>query len=273
MNDLRPARRSRAAPHVTPRTAQPTDWDAAAYHRIADMQEAWGIKVLDRLRLSGDETVLDAGCGSGRMTRHVVARVPDGRVIGVDAAPSMIAHAREQLGDDDRVELIVADLAELELGEQVDAVFSNATLHWVPDHSRLFRRLCAALRPAGRLEVQFGGEGNVAEWEAAVVAVSGDERFAPHLRDMTLPWHFAGLEETEAHLRGAGFEIERLSLDRVDEQPPDPREYMRASGLNTHLERLPEPLRADFTDAVSERLPSPLTLHYVRLNVSATRPG
>jgi trans-aconitate 2-methyltransferase len=236
------------------------------------MQERWGLGVLDRLNLEGDETVLDAGCGSGRMTRHVLARVPEGRVVGVDASPSMIEHAREELGDE-RLRLIVADLAELELDEPVDAVFSNAAFHWVPDHRALFERLFAALRPGGRMEAQFGGEGNVAEWEEAVVTLSADPRYEPHLRGLELPWNFAGLDETRAHLESAGFEVERLSLDNVDEQPPDPAEYMRASGLNTHLERLPVELRRQFTDDVAAALEKPIVLHYVRLNVSARRPG
>jgi trans-aconitate 2-methyltransferase len=208
------------------------------------------------------------------MTRHVLAAVPDGRVVGVDAAPSMIAHARDELGDDPRLELIAADLAELELSEPVDAVFSNATFHWVPDHPRLFERLFAAMRPGGRMEAQCGGEGNVAEWEQAVIAVSSEDPYEPHLRGLELPWNFAGLEETERNLERAGFEIDRLSLDPVDEQPPDPAEYMRASGLNAHLERLPdEELRGNFTDAIAGRIPKPLVLHYVRLNISARRPG
>jgi trans-aconitate 2-methyltransferase len=250
-----------------------TDWDAESYNRIAGMQERWGLGVLDRLPLEGDETVLDAGCGSGRMTRHVLARVPRGRVIGVDAAPSMIEHARSELGDDERLELIAADLAEFELGEPVDAIFSNATFHWVPDHAALFERLSAALRPGGRMEAQFGGEGNVAEWEAGVLALSADPRFEPHLRGFDLPWNFPGLDETRGHLERAGFEIERMSLDRVDEQPPDPAECMRASGLNAHLERLPEELRQEFTDELAASLEHPIVLHYVRLNVSATKPA
>ena len=253
-------------------SARTTDWDAESYHRIAGMQERWGIGVLERLALEGDETVLDAGCGSGRMTRHVLARVPRGRVIGVDAAPSMIEHARGELGDNERLELRVADLAELELDEPVDAVFSNATFHWVPDHAALFERLFAAMRPGGRMEVQFGGEGNVAEWEAAVVSLSADPRFEPHLGGFELPWNFAGLDETRAHVENAGFEIERMSLDRVDEQPPDPAEYMRASGLNAHLERLPEELRDVFTDELAASFEQPIVLHYVRLNLSAVRP-
>jgi trans-aconitate 2-methyltransferase len=250
-----------------------TDWDADAYHRVSGMQEMWGRKVLDRLRLEGNETVLDAGCGSGRMTRHILERVPRGRVIGVDASPAMIERARHELEGAGEVELIVADLLELELPEPVDAIFSNAAFHWVKDHERLFRRLHGALRPGGAIEAQFGAQGNVAEWEAAILALEGDERFAPYLRGMPQPWYFASLGDTEARLNRAGFEIARLWIETFDEQPPEPLAFMRASGLNAHLERLPEELRDEFVGALADSLPRPLTLHYVRLNVSARRPA
>jgi trans-aconitate 2-methyltransferase len=250
-----------------------TDWDAETYHRIAGMQERWGLRVLDRLELRGDETVLDAGCGSGRMTRHVLERLPTGRVIGVDASPSMIEHARQELGDDERLELRVADLAELELDEPVDVIFSNATLHWVPDHERLFTRLFVALRPGGRMEVQFGGEGNVEEFIAAIESVASEPEFSDHLSELEAPWYFAGPEETEARLRAAGFEVESIWLDHYDEKPDDPYQFMRASGLNAHLERLPGDLSERFMERLRARLPEPVVLRYVRLNVSATRPA
>ena len=134
-----------------------SDWDAATYHEVAGPQEEWGLKVLGRLDLSGDETVLDAGCGSGRMTRHLVERVPEGRVIGVDSSPSMIELARENLGD--RADLREMSLLDLDLDGEVDAIFSDATFHWVIDHERLFARLHAALRPGGVIEAQCGGAG------------------------------------------------------------------------------------------------------------------
>jgi trans-aconitate 2-methyltransferase len=258
---------------VTDERAETTDWDAESYHRIAGMQERWGLKVLDRLDLRGDEVVLDAGCGSGRMTRHVLERVPDGRVIGVDASPSMIEHARGELGDDDRLELIVGDLAELDLEEQVDVIFSNATFHWVPDHERLFARLSDVLRPGGRMEVQFGGEGNVREFTGAIETLAADPEFSEHLSDLDAPWYFAGTQETEARLRAAGFEVDSIWLDHYDEQPDDPYAFMRASGLNAHVERLPGDLSERFMSRMRELMPEPVTLHYVRLNVSAATPA
>jgi len=246
-----------------------TDWDAATYDRVAAPQEGWGVGVIDRLELSGDETVLDAGCGSGRLTRHLVGRLPDGRVIGVDAAPSMIEKAREQLGDE--VELLNANLLDLELSEQVDAVFSNAAFHWILEHDRLFDRLHALLRPGGRLEAQCGGQGNVAELENALLAMEGDERFAPYLRTVPPAWYFASVGDTEARLERTGFGSVRCWLEETPVTPPEPRDFVVASGLSVHFEHLPDELHAPFVTALLDSMPRPLTLQYVRLNISARR--
>src|SRR3954468_9437633 len=144
-------------------------WDGAAYDRLSTPMERLGREVLDRLDLRGDEAVLDAGCGSGRLTELLIERVPDGRVIGVDASASMIEAARERLGPD--ADLRVADLVGLDLGgETVDVVYSTATFHWIADHDALFASLRAALRPGGRLVAQCGGAGNIASLHAAARA-------------------------------------------------------------------------------------------------------
>lgn len=249
------------------------DWDAATYDRVADNQEEWGREVLARLELRGDETVLDAGCGSGRVTRLLLERLPRGRVIGVDSSPAMIAEARRSLEPwAGRVDLIVADLTALELERTVDAVFSNAAFHWIADHAQLFRRLHAALRPGGRLEAQCGGEGNVAEWKRAVEAAAGDERFAPYFRDMTQPWNFASVGDTRARLERAGFEVGEVWLEERRVIPPEPREYVRSVGLTFHLARLPSSRQDAFVDAVLGSMLRPLALDYVRLNISARKP-
>lgn len=249
------------------------EWDAESYHRVAANQEQWGEEVLARLELDGDETVLDAGCGSGRVTRLLVERLPRGRVIGVDASRRMIDAARRNLAEyGERVELRVASLTELDLDERVDAVFSNATFHWIPDHQALFDRLAAALRPGGALEAQCGGEGNVAEWIRAIEAAVGDERFAPYFRDMLQPWNFASVADTRTRLERAGFRLGEVWLEERTVVPPEPREYVRSVGLSSHLPRLPETLREEFVDMVLGSMLRPLTLEYVRLNISARKP-
>jgi trans-aconitate 2-methyltransferase len=226
--------------------------------------------------LTGDEVVLDAGCGSGRVTRLLLERVPDGRVIGVDGSPSMIDRAREQLaGYGERIELVVSDLLALAVATPVDAIFSNATFHWILDHEALFARLFDCLRPGGVLEAQCGGEGNVAEWQRALEAVEGDERFSAYLRGMPSAWNFASVGDTRDRLIRAGFEVSAAGvwLEPKDVAPREPREFARTSGLAKHLELLPANLHDDFVDAVLGSMARPLTLEYVRLNISARRPG
>ena len=249
------------------------DWDAATYHRVADPQFAWGQEVLERLELAGDEAVLDAGCGSGRVTRLLAERLPDGHVIGVDAAPSMIEVAREQLADlGGRVELRRLDLLELDLGGEVDAVFSNATFHWILDHERLFARLFEALKPGGVLEAQCGGQGNIGDWMRAIEAAEGDERFAAYLRGIPAVKNFASVGDTEARLERAGFEVGGVWLENKTVEPDEPRAFISTVVLAKHLQHLPADLRDDFVDAVLGSMPRPVVLEYVRLNVSARRP-
>jgi trans-aconitate 2-methyltransferase len=232
------------------------------------------MEVLDRLELVGDETVVDAGCGSGRVTAELLKRLPGGSVIAVDGSAAMLAKARENLGD--RVRYSQQDLAELELGEPVDVVFSTATFHWIPDHERLFARLRDALVPGGRLHAQCGGVGNVRKHAEAIAKVSGRAEFAPHFEAMPMLWNFATPEETERRLGAAGFTDPRAWLEDKPLRPEHPRDFIRTVTLGPLLAQLPEDepeLRDAFVDAVAAEMEEPLTLDYVRLNIEARRPA
>jgi trans-aconitate 2-methyltransferase len=250
---------------VTART-----WDATTYDRVSGVQVEWARGVLDRLPLNGDETVLDAGCGSGRVTAMLLEQLPEGHVIGVDSSEEMAEHARAALGNGTTI--LVADLTELELHERVDAVFSNAVFHWVRDHDRLFERLFAALKPGGRLVAQCGGEGNIRAFLSLVDEVSATEPFASHLRGFTRTWDFPGAEETAERLRAAGFESVDTWLEPSRVAPGDPAAFLRTVVLGVHLERLPAELHDDFASQVLAQTGQPLELDYVRLNMEARRP-
>jgi trans-aconitate 2-methyltransferase len=245
------------------------DWDAATYDRVSDPQVTMAIRVLDRLPLDGDETVLDAGCGSGRVTELLLERLPEGRVIAVDQAESMVEHARERLGD--RALVLQSDLTALLLGEQVDAVFSNAVFHWIADHQLLFERLFAALRPGGRLVAQCGGEGNIAAFHRVALAVAAEDPFARHFEGWKGPWNFAGASQTANRLERVGFEEVETWLEPYPVTPEDPRAYFTAVCLGPPLEQLPVELRERYVDEVYGRAGG--TLDYVRLNTNARRPA
>src|SRR5271168_3253516 len=171
------------------------NWDGQTYDRISGPMQALGQAVLDRLPLAGDETVLDAGCGSGRITEMLMRRLPRGKAIAMDMSESMVAAARERLGPDADIRRV--DLLELELDEPVDAILSTATFHWIADHDRLFRRLHATLRPGGRLVAQCGGEGNISILRGEVAPIMRRDPYAEHFASFQPPWNYASAETTE----------------------------------------------------------------------------
>jgi trans-aconitate 2-methyltransferase len=250
-----------------PMNSSAREWDAETYDAVSDPQFSWGMEVLERLELRGDEAALDAGCGSGRVSAELLGRLPRGSLLAVDGSEAMVTKARERLGD--RASYLVADLAELEVDEQVDLVFSTATFHWVLDHDALFGRLRAALRPGGRLVAQCGGEGNVARHAQAIAAAVARPEFASHFEGASGMWNFAGAEETEARLRNAGFTEARCWLQPKPVRPPDPLAFTSTVTLGPLLAQLPEELRRPFAEAVLEESEQPLVLDYVRLNIEA----
>jgi trans-aconitate 2-methyltransferase len=246
------------------------DWDAGTYHRVSTPQLEWAREVIERLPLEGDETVLDAGCGSGRVTQLLLERLPRGRVIGVDASPSMVEKAREALGPE--VHVFVCELTELELDEPVDAVFSNAVFHWIADHETLFTRLHAALKPGGRLVAQCGGAGNIERFHAVLFEVAEEEPFAQYIGGWHGPWNFADPASTALRLESAGFTDTSCWLHPAPVVPDEPEAFIETVCLGHHLERLPEELRPLLVDRMIERCDRPLTLDYMRLNIAARRP-
>jgi trans-aconitate 2-methyltransferase len=244
------------------------EWDAETYDAVSDPQFEWGMEVLERLELRGDEVAVDAGCGSGRVTAELADRLPGGRVVAVDGSEAMVEKAKERLGD--RADYVVSDLVELELPEPVDLVFSTATFHWISDHEALFRRLRAALKTGGRLVAQCGGQGNVARHTQAIAAVAADPEYGQHLSGAKGLWNFASPEETEPRLREAGFDEVRCWLQPKPVQPSRPLEFITTVTLGPILDQLPEEKRRPFAEAVLEQEGEPLVLDYVRLNMEAT---
>lgn len=251
--------------------ASARDWDAVTYDRISDPQVAMAGPVLNRLSLVGDETVLDAGCGSGRVTQLLLDRLPNGHVIAVDAAPSMVEEARVALGD--RATVFQSDLQQLTVPEPVDAAFSNAVFHWVPDHQLLFDRLFTALKPGGRLVAQCGGEGNIDRLRDLAGEIAAEEPYATALAGWADPWNYAAPDETRTRLEAAGFTDIETWLEPWPVDPPEPREYLRTVCLGHHIAALPEHLRDPFLSEITERYGEPARLEYVRLNITARRPG
>jgi trans-aconitate 2-methyltransferase len=233
--------------------------------------EALGREVLGRLELNGDETVLDAGCGSGRITEALIERLPEGHVVAVDASQSMVQAARERLRDADVrcIDLLELDLAALGLDTPLDAILSTATFHWILDHELLFRRLHAALAPGGRLVAQCGGAGNIDVLRGHANDVLSREPYAAAFVGFKAPWNYAGPDQTHRRLLDAGFTEAECWLQDAPKEPEHPREFLSDIVLGPHYQHLSAELRERFMDDVLAELGEPVVVDYVRLNIEA----
>ena len=257
-----------------------SDWNAQRYHNISAPQQAWGRRVLDRLTLSGDELVLDLGCGTGRLTEELQRRLPAGRGVGADRSDAMIESAAMWLCEHaPRAALVQADGAALPFRGVFDAVFSGATFHWILDHGALFRSIVTALKPGGRLVAQCGGAGNLARLRALADRLRAAPPFAFYFEGWTEPWYYADVESTKRRLHAAGFVDINVWLEDAPTTfagPDDFRDFVATVCVRHHLAQLPAAARklflSEITRAAAEDSPA-FTLDYWRLNIDARRPA
>jgi len=253
------------------------EWNSSVYHRLSQPQVSWGKRVLSRLHLRGDERVLDAGCGTGRLTAELIEALPRGRVVGVDLSQNMLDLAREHLRGNfgGRLSLVAADLLHLPFEHVFDGIVSTAAFHWVVDHDRLFMSLWRVLRAGGWLHAQCGGGANLAQLRKRVRDLGQTTRYAPYLAQFTEPWFFADAERAGDILRRSGFVKIETSVEAaptVLDSAQQYREFVSNIILHAHLEQIPsEGLRSKFMTELTEQAAGddpPYSLDYWRLNLS-----
>ena len=257
------------------------EWNATDYHRLSGPQVSWGKKVLARVHLRGDEVLMDAGCGTGRLTAELLKHLPRGWVVGVDLSQNMLVGARDYLARDfeGKFSLVVADLQYLPFERVFDGIFSTAAFHWVLDHDRLFRSLFRALRSGGWLRAQCGGGPNLARLRKRTDDLAATPKYARYFAGFREPWIYNDAETAAAILRRAGFTEVDTSLEpalTILENLPKYSEFVRTVILGQHLECIPDSeLRTAFVAALAHQASTddpPFSLDYWRLNLNASTP-
>jgi trans-aconitate 2-methyltransferase len=258
------------------------EWKSGDYHRLSDPQYGWGLKVLKKLQafhLPGHPHILDAGCGSGRVTAALLKALPQATVTAVDASQNMVNEARKNVavfGKRARVEQM--DLVDLSMDQTVDVIFSTAVFHWIKDHDRLFLNLYRALRPGGLLLAQCGGGQNLNRLRDRAERAAALPEFAGFFQNWSKVWNYASPEEMAQRLQRAGFTeihtaLEEAPATLADEQTF--RAFCSTITLGPYMERLPPELQDRFLDAIASDAAKddpPFTLDYVRLNMQGRRP-
>jgi len=259
------------------------EWNAADYAANSVMQQTWARELIARLHLRGDEHILDVGCGDGKVTAEIARAVPRGSVTGVDASPEMIAFAQKTFPakKNPNLKFHALDARKIKMPREFDLVFSNAALHWVDDHPAFLRGAASVLKTGGRLLVSCGGKGNAHDVFLALRPEMRLKRWRDFFRKMPTPYFFYAPSDYEKWLPKFGFKIKRLDL------APKDATYQGKDGFATwlrttwipYVQRVPENLREEFIEAVTQRYISrhPLDaegkvhVHMVRLEIEAQK--
>ncbi len=232
-------------------------WNPGEYERHSSAQKMWGGELIGKLSLSGDERVLDIGCGDGVLTAMIASRLPRGEVTGIDLSGEMIAHARFRYPASKypNCHFIAIDAREMIFESEFDLAFSNAALHWVREQGQLLERVFRALKPGGRILFQMGGYGNAAEVVDTVRDVTSEYSWKPFFEGVTPPWRFCSDSEYASLLEAAGFFPVRVGLIPVDMMHNDRTElegWFRTTWI-PFLERLPACKQEEFIGEVVTR--------------------
>ncbi len=233
------------------------DFDGEKYRAASGHQKEWGTQVISELQLSGNERILDLGCGDGTLTQKLAECVPHGRVVGIDASWGMIETAKKLEQNRENLCFRLMDIECLNFEYQFDLVFSNATLQWVKDHKRMLQRVYLRLRPNGVLRFNFAGAGNCEYLVTAIRETMAEDHFAVWFSNFDWPWYFPTLEEYQSLLSIFEFQDLRLWDENADRNFPSAKEligWIDQPCLVPFLAILPEHLKKLFRNRTVEKM-------------------
>ena len=244
-------------------------WDPSQYARTARFVADLGQPVVELLDPKPGERILDLGCGDGPLTAKLAEMGVE--VVGVDSSAEQI-EAAKKLGLDARV----MDGARLTFENEFDAVFSNATLHWIHDADAVIAGVYRALKPGGRFVAEMGGENCVATIKQGLIAALNKRGIDGESR---VPWYFPGPAEYGPRLEAAGFTIEYIAhIERPTRLPGTLGDWLNTFA-KSFLLAVPEDERrkviqevADFARPQLQDRDGGWTLDYTRLRFRAIKP-
>ncbi len=258
-------------------------WDADTYDVVSNAQEEWAKFIINQRKWSGSEAVLDAGCGTGRTTKMLSEIIRDGKIYAVDRDPNMVKKATESLANIENVRIIQSDLIDIELGNmqiKFDIIFSNAVLHWILDHYKVFKNFYNLLNPKGELLIQCGGYGNLKKTILVFNTVKDSLAFKQYFSEWKQSWNFAKPDDTKNILNDIGFKHIHVYLSNSNVNFNSKNSYLlyvKSVVLGPYLKYLPsEQLKNKFVDEILAMIDNDCpelkwNLDYVRLNILASK--
>jgi trans-aconitate 2-methyltransferase len=232
------------------------EFDAEKYKKASTHQKEWGKKLISELNLTGNERILDLGCGDGGITAQLAELVPDGLVTGIDASQGMInsagkAHKAQNL------RFILRDINEIDFENEFDVVISNATLHWIKDHNKLLSNVFKALKSDGIVRFNFAADGNCSTFFKVVRQIIAEKQYAGYFNHFDWPWYMPTIEEYEKLLEMCNFREAKVWGENADRFFPDKDTmigWVDQPSLVPFLKHIDGPDKDNFRDAVVKRM-------------------
>ncbi len=260
------------------------EWNPADYAAHSRAQYQWAEEMIGKLDLNGTESILDIGCGDGKVTALLASRVPQGSVTAIDNSASMIRLAREKYPRSltPNITFLEMDALDIPFINQFDLVFSNAALHWVPDHARMLRGVFRCLKRKGRVFFQMGGHGNASDILNLADAMIHSDPWKDYFMDFSNPYRFFTAGEYRVLLGDAGLipiRAELIPKDMVQAGKEGLSGWIRTTWL-PYTGRVPVSGRnrfiSDLAESYLERYPPDskglVHIRMVRLEVEAHKP-
>jgi len=232
-------------------------WNPHDYEKNSSPQERAADAVISTLELIGDEHILDIGCGDGKVTARISARIPNGSVLGIDSSSEMIDFARNKFPSSKypNLRFELADALSLSYDQEFDLVVSFACLHWVKDHLSVLRGIKRSLKPGGIMVIQCGGRGAEDDIFALAREVIRGDKWSKYFQGYSNPHGVYGTEEYHAWLKEAGLEEIKVGVSARDMIFPGKaglEGFIRTTWLSL-TERIPEELRQEFISEMADR--------------------
>lgn len=227
------------------------EFDGEKYKKASKHQKEWGNSLIGELSLSGNETVLDLGCGEGSLTEQLAQIVPDGSVLGIDGSAGMIESARKRKRDN--LVFTQMDINTIHFHNQFDLIFSNATLHWIKDHKKLLYNSFMALKEGGMLLWDFAGDGNCSSFYEVVREKIQDEKYKQYFNNFEWPWYMPAKADYEKIIADSGFSeynITEVNRDRYFTNSDEMIKWIDQPSIVPFINVIPNELRAVFREDI-----------------------
>lgn len=229
-------------------------WNADDYQKNSSAQSKWAHELISKLSLRGNESLLDIGCGDGKITDEIAKQIANGKVVGIDYSSDMIQLATNHFKRPN-LSFYVMNAMEICLDKKFDVAFSNAALHWIKDHRAVLRTLKKHLNPDSRILFQMGGFGNAQDIVDVVESVMDDDIWSGYFKGFEFPYHFYKVEDYETWLPQTGFQskrIELISKDMVHSDRNGLKGWLRTTWF-PYTDPLPETKRDAFLEQVLDK--------------------